>query len=169
MKSTLCILAYLALGLFCSAGTVTLQWDHNSSSNLTGFKIYYGQTPGLLDRSNVVAGATNRIHTVTNLAFGKWYFAATAFIAAPPQDIESGKSSPEAWAVITPTSPNNLIILSSTNTVSLMLWPNRGFQIDGSYDWVHWHSFCSGIGGVKQATFDLDTTLPVQFFTVRQQ
>lgn len=75
-------LVLLFLGIAQSyAGQVTLAWDASPSSNVGGYKIYYGQTSGSYS-ANVDAG-NQTSYTVSNLTAGAtYYFVATAYDTA---------------------------------------------------------------------------------------
>jgi hypothetical protein len=61
--------------------TATLAFDASSSSNVAGYRLYWGISPGTYTNS-VSVGKTNLTITVNNLVQGrKYYFAATAFDA----------------------------------------------------------------------------------------
>jgi hypothetical protein len=69
----------------------TARTDGTPLTNLSGYRIYYGDSPAGL--SNVIdlntTGVTN--HVVENLSAGTWYFAISAFDAA---GLESAMTSP---------------------------------------------------------------------------
>jgi len=60
-----------------SASSVTLAWNPSTSTNVVGYKIYYGLTSGIYNNTNFVAGSTNV--AISGLVEGTtYYFAATA-------------------------------------------------------------------------------------------
>jgi hypothetical protein len=68
-----------------AAGTATLTWtapgrntDGSKLTDLSGYTIYYGNSPGALTRSIPIYNPSTTSYTVTNLATGTWYFTVTA-------------------------------------------------------------------------------------------
>lgn len=66
-------------------GSATLSWeaptlntDGAPLSDLTGYHIYYGDSPDTLTQSVSVAGAATVSYEITGLASGTWYFAVAA-------------------------------------------------------------------------------------------
>lgn len=59
------------------AADVQLAWDHSASTNVVGYKIYYGTASANYSKQDVVPYQTT--WTVSGLDPGTWYFAATAF------------------------------------------------------------------------------------------
>ncbi len=74
-----CCLAITFTGIqSASANSATLQWAGNSESDLMGYKIYQGTTPGSYGPSIDVGN--NTIYTARNLQSGrKYFFAVTAY------------------------------------------------------------------------------------------
>jgi hypothetical protein len=79
-----------------SAGTAALNWSPVTETttdaaltNLAGYKIYYGTSPGNLNNVVVLASPGATSYLVTNLAPGIWYFGVTAFTNT---DVESAMS-----------------------------------------------------------------------------
>ena len=72
-----------APGSPAGAATATLAWDAVQATALSGYRIYYGTSPGLYfqSRGNGLAISKNvTTHVVTGLSSGTtYYFAATAF------------------------------------------------------------------------------------------
>jgi hypothetical protein len=61
-----------------AAAEVTLAWDANTESNLSGYKVYVGDASGVYTRTIDVANITS--FTVTRLQRGHvYYFAVTAY------------------------------------------------------------------------------------------
>lgn len=73
-------LVFAAISLWCSAyaasaaGTVSVAWNRNVETNISGYKIYWGETPRqyikVLDAGNSIEAA------LTNLTAGQVYFCA---------------------------------------------------------------------------------------------
>jgi hypothetical protein len=71
-----------------STGSATLSWtapttrtDGTALTNLAGFKVYYGTSPGNYTTTIVIANPTISTYVVTNLSSGTYYFVATAYDA----------------------------------------------------------------------------------------
>lgn len=95
----------------CSfAADVTLAWDANTETNLTGYKVYYGTTPGTY--SNSVPVGLQSSYTVSGLQPGTWYFAVTALNAAG----ESAYSNQVSRVV--DTTPPVISAVQSINVLS---------------------------------------------------
>jgi len=76
--------------------TATLSWaaptqrvDGTPLVDLSGYKVFVGQTPRNYSRIIDVAGAPNTRYTVTGLSAGTWYFSISAYDAV---GLESDKS-----------------------------------------------------------------------------
>jgi Fibronectin type III domain len=70
---------WVSCGLFISvlpigqaAQTVTLQWNPSSSSNISGYRLYYGTSSGVYTHHLDIGKAT--VTSVSNLMEGKTYF-----------------------------------------------------------------------------------------------
>ena len=66
-------------------GTATLTWDPVTASNLSGYRVYYGTTPGnyLQSPGQGISVGNVTTFTVTGLGSGvRYYFAVTAFDAS---------------------------------------------------------------------------------------
>ena len=80
----------LAFGMLCSvahlaeAGTVTLGWDPNTEADLAGYKLYYGNSPGVPQSYTHTVPINNRSATSWELSLsaGIYYFALTALDSA---------------------------------------------------------------------------------------
>jgi hypothetical protein len=71
---------------------VTLAWDRNTESNISGYKIYYGTGSRVYNWFIDVGNATK--YTVTGLADGAtYYFAATAYDASDKESTYSSEIS----------------------------------------------------------------------------
>jgi hypothetical protein len=69
-------------------GVATLDWlpptentDGSALTNLAGYTVYYGTSPGDLSKSVKVSNPGLASYTVTGLTSGKWYFAVTSVSA----------------------------------------------------------------------------------------
>ena len=73
----LCLLLVVQVSQ-AAAGSVRLFWDRNTESNLAGYVLTYGATPGVYTES-VTLPATAQTHEFTDLSDGTYYFAIRAF------------------------------------------------------------------------------------------
>jgi hypothetical protein len=80
-----------------AAYSVTVSWaapatnvDGTALTDLSGFKLYYGQSAQALDRVLQIGSPSTTSQNVQNLASGTWYFAVSAVNAA---GLESALSS----------------------------------------------------------------------------
>lgn len=104
------ILFLLLLPTAAIAGNVSLQWDPNSESDLAGYKVYYGTSPGQYG-TPITIGVTTT-YTVSNLVPGTYYFAVTAYNSA---GLESGFSN-EVSATVSGTTTSSCDINADTRT-----------------------------------------------------
>lgn len=83
------------------AGWAQLSWtppttntDTTPLTDLKGYKIYYGQSPGDHTKS-ITIDAKVSAYRVTGLADGVWYFAITAFDSSGNESGKSNEASKE--------------------------------------------------------------------------
>lgn len=123
-----------------SATDVVLDWSPSSSSNATGYYVYYGTTSGIYSY-RVDAGNADSV-TITNLAAGAtYYLAATTYDANGDQSAFSGELS-----FVAPASST-----SSTPTLTMTASPNAGQPASLQFpaETGHWYEI--------QATTDLQS------------
>ena len=67
-------------------GTATLKWspvtkrtDGTVLTGLAGYRIYYGTSPGALNKTVVLADPKATTYVITHLSRGTWYFAVAAY------------------------------------------------------------------------------------------
>jgi hypothetical protein len=130
-------LAFPVLLLFCSfvpaqAADVSLAWDLSTSPNISGYKVYVGNSSRIYGTPILIGTQTN--YTVTGLSSGTYYFAVTAI---DPDGNESDFSN-EVSQVIGSSAPNcNLNGDTSVNVLDLQLLANAILGIgstSNSYD-----------------------------------
>jgi hypothetical protein len=101
-----------------AAGSVALAWNPSSSTNVAGYKIYYGVACSVYTNAISVGNSTNA--TVTGLVEGAtYYFAATAVDALgveSPFSNETSYSVPVGSAPASPTLIANCAPATSTTT-----------------------------------------------------
>lgn len=138
------LLNLLCLPLF-AADTVTLVWDASSTTNIAGYRIYYGTVTtnpaagNYVFLTNVVPGVTTV--SIPNVAAGIAYFQATAFI------VGGMESYPSNTATYTNRNygPINLRITSSTNNTAA-IWVDKtssSMQVQWSGDLQNWRGWAA--------------------------
>jgi hypothetical protein len=77
-------------------GTVTLNWtpptsneDGSPLTDLAGFRVYYGQTPGAWEKQLDVPAAVASLE-LQGLATGSWYFVVTSYNATGAESVPTG-------------------------------------------------------------------------------
>jgi hypothetical protein len=81
-------------------GSATLSWtpptrnsDGSTLTNLAGYRILYGNSPGALTRTVQVANPGTSRYVVENLAAGTWYFAVRAYSTTGVESSTSNTAS----------------------------------------------------------------------------
>ena len=76
--------------------SVTITWqapteksDGSQLTDLAGFFVYYGPTPGNYSMKVSVAGANTRSYVARNLSPGTYYFAVTAYDSGMVESVHS--------------------------------------------------------------------------------
>jgi hypothetical protein len=64
--------------------------DGSALTDLSGYRIYYGNAPGQYDHELEISDAATMSAVIDNLTTGAWYFAATALNS---QGLESDLSN----------------------------------------------------------------------------
>lgn len=85
----LAILTKLAFG----ADTVGLEWDASASAGVDKYRIRYGNLPGIYHSQSQVP-PRDLDTVITNLAYGTWYFVASAVLT---NGLESEPSNEVRW------------------------------------------------------------------------
>ncbi|MGA2264166.1 MAG: dockerin type I domain-containing protein [Acidobacteriota bacterium] len=106
------VLAFLT-AMPLTAAEVALSWDPNVESDLAGYKVYYGKTPGVYGAP--ISLGTQTAYTVTGLAPGNYYFAVTAYNTA---GLESGFSN-EVSTTVAASSRCDLNLDGAVNIMDL--------------------------------------------------
>ena len=105
-----------------AASSVTLVWDPSTSTNIAGYKVYFGPASRTYTNTLTVGNATST--TISNLVTGAtYYFAATVYDTA---NLESDFSNEVGYTnvvlappTITLTSPANNAAFTAPATISL--------------------------------------------------
>ena len=79
------------------SGSATLDWmpptqnsDGSVLTNLAGYTVYYGTSPGSLTQTVKITNPGLTAYTIPNLPSGTWYFAVSAYSSA---GVESGRTT----------------------------------------------------------------------------
>src|SRR5437867_940744 len=127
------------------AVAVTLAWDPNSETTLSGYKLYYGTVSR--NYTTVVDVGNRTTYAVTGLAPGTYYFAVTAY------DIlgsESGYSNevfttvPLACSYSISPATQSFTSAGGTGTASVTSPAGCGWTATSSADWI---TITAGSGG----------------------
>lgn len=139
LKAFRCVRRAL-LGLFVFAfissaahsAQVTLSWDANTETGLTGYVIHYGERSGVYGNKIDVGNVTT--HVVTGLAEGKQYFyAVTAYDAArveSPFSNEASSATPSTKPVATFSSDK-----TTANAPATFTFSNSSSGTIATYKW----------------------------------
>lgn len=102
---SVCLLLFSSIDDAAFAGTATLSWtapttntDGTPLTNLAGFKVYYGTSPGSYGAPINVGNVTS--YPVTGLGSGTYYFAVTAYDASGSESGFSNEGSKTFVAVL---------------------------------------------------------------------
>jgi Fibronectin type III domain len=120
-----------------ATGSVTLSWNPSTSSDVSGYYVYYGLTSGIYDYE--ISAGSNTVVTISNLVEGAtYYFAATSHDGG-----ESLFSNEASYTV--PLNPSNA---PGTLTLPAHLNGQFNFAVSGlnnnlyvvetSSDLIHW-------------------------------
>jgi len=141
LKLVLVILALLFLLVEVQAADVTLAWDANPDSRVTGYKLYLGTSSGAYGAPVDVGKVTQ--FTLTGVKEGvDLFFAVTAYDT--PDKLESAYSTElPCWTLIPSVTGSGTItpavtkVVSAINAQVFTISPSAGFRIkDVSVDGV---------------------------------
>ena len=83
-----------------TAGSATLSWtiptdntNGTPATNLAGFHIYYGTTPGALHSVITVSGTSTTTYEISNLTSGTYYFEVAAYNSSGVDGVVSNEGS----------------------------------------------------------------------------
>lgn len=117
MKKLLCIILFFLWVGAASAATyqVTFEWNANTETDLTGYRLYMSPTSGqyTYGQANALASVGNVTTTQVSITLdegAKRYFVLTAFDNAGN---ESGPSNEVSWTapdVTPPSAPSNFLL-----------------------------------------------------------
>lgn len=87
-------------GVATDSGTATLSWtpvvgntNGTALTDLAGYRIYFGSSPGTLNTVVVLSNPGLTTYQVTNLSSGTWYFAVAAFASTGTEGVLSNIAS----------------------------------------------------------------------------
>ena len=136
MKNLIVVLALIAGVDRVTAVSVSLAWNPSTNSTVTGYKVYYGTASGVY-ATNIAAGNVTNV-TISGLASGTYYFAATSYDASGN---ESGYSSEISYTVT-----NQTVVAGATLTANSSIANGQfSFSVTGA----------SGSQYVVQASTDM--------------
>jgi fibronectin type 3 domain-containing protein len=124
----------LCFFLSCSisyAAQATLTWDSPEiSTDVTGYKVYYGTSSMIYTQSIDVGNTTS--HTVGNLLDGQtYYFAAVAYNSAGIESGYSNEVSTTTQAAPPDTTPNQFTFTDQTNVALSMVITSNAITVSG--------------------------------------
>ena len=83
-----------------ATGTAELTWtaptqneDGSALTNLAGYKVRYGQTPGALGQIRDIAGPSTTRATIEGLTSGRWYFTVASYTNTGVESAPTGAVS----------------------------------------------------------------------------
>ena len=123
MKKILLIILVLASKVF--AGSATVSWDANTESDLSGYKVYYGQTPGSYDSQMWVGDVIS--FRLIGLEEGKQYFFAVT--AMDFSGNESGFSNEVSTTIKQDTTGGGFVDNRPPSAWRVVFW-NDGFPTE---------------------------------------
>ena len=111
----------LSLPAAANAATVTLTWDANPESNLAGYTVVYGTSPGAYSTTIDIGNTIS--YSITGLTSGtRYYFAVRAYNTAGA----TGQPSNEVNEIAGATTPD------TTPPTATVTGPSGGAQVGGS-------------------------------------
>jgi hypothetical protein len=109
MRRLLILVVFILSTLTVFAGDVSLAWDHSESTDVVGYRMYYGNSSGAYD--TVTSLPYQNTYTVRGLIDGTWFFAVTALNTTA----ESAYSNEVSQVIL-----NILPVISSISVSSIL-------------------------------------------------
>jgi hypothetical protein len=168
-KFFLGLLAALLAEASSFAGSVTLAWDPSPSTEVTGYRVYYGTASGTY-AAFLSVGNTNRA-TVTGLVAGvRYYFAATALSSS---GLESPFSTEVSQLVPSPTQPTLTARITPQKYALLSVTGPAGYtyEVQASQTFSKWlvlGTITLSPTGSAQFTDTNAPAYPARFYRLRQ-
>ncbi|HWQ90110.1 MAG TPA: fibronectin type III domain-containing protein [Clostridia bacterium] len=146
------------------ASAVTLAWDLSTSTDVAGYRIYYGTSAGNYTEA-VEVGNTNQA-TIESLEAGTvYYFAATAVTSS---GLESPFSEEVAYTVPGAKSPKLRVKLNQQKQVAVEGSAAAGetYQLQVTQDFVNWTTVTTVTADASGAVQYVDpaATAPSRFY-----
>jgi fibronectin type 3 domain-containing protein len=118
-------LAFCFIGLCASpafsASSIQLSWDANPEPDLMGYNVYMGTSKGSYNITRNTG--PNPSYLFPNLPQGiTYYFTVTAYDQTNNESLPSEEVSVKITDIITPTTPGNLMLNSTSNTQVAFSW-----------------------------------------------
>ena len=88
---------------------VSLAWDPNTETDIEGYKVYYGTTPGAY--ANWTETSENKVTVELTEPSKTYYFVVTANNKAGLESLPSNEVSSPSGAVKAPGAPTNVIVI----------------------------------------------------------
>jgi len=159
-----CSLPDRALCATVPSPSVTLNWDRSASSEVTGYRIYYGAASGNYTNSILVGNLTS--NTVPGLTVGgAYFFAVVAFNASGLESVFSNE--------IGYTVPNGIptvkISMAANRQVNLTLTGLSGhtYEVQASQNFTTWAvlgTVTLGMSGTIQFADTTAASFPRRFY-----
>jgi len=115
------LLFALSLPAYAATSDVSLAWDASIDESMLieggGYKVYWGTAPGQYTGSAAVG--MKYTHTITGLADGTWYFAATTYTASGLESVKSNEVSALLKTVIYPPRGTRVTTVTIRNSDGL--------------------------------------------------
>lgn len=150
-------------------GRITLAWDGGPTTDITGYKLYYGTTSRQYQGSLSV-GLTNRA-TITGLSAGTTYFFSATAVDRLGQ--ESTNSMETFYTVLPSTRASLQLTVTPAKQVVLTGKGPAGYtyQVLGGSDlarWVILSTVVTDAAGRFQFVDGGTSTLPLRYYRLRQ-
>ena len=160
----LCYLPDRALCATVPSPSVTLKWDRSASSEVTGYRIYYGAASGSYTNSILLGNVTS--NTVPGLtAGGAYFFAVVAFNASGLESLFSN----EIGYTVPNGTPTVQINVAANRQVNLTLTGLSGhtYEVQASQNFMTWAvlgTVTLGTSGTIQFTDTTAASFPRRFY-----
>jgi hypothetical protein len=119
------VLGILGFGRYVEAASLTLAWDHSTSTNTAGYQVSYGTQSGKYT-ANIKAGYVTSV-TVTGLTEGTtYYFSVQSYdsagtLGSPSQEIAAAVAA--SVPVLSISCPSPVLTSPDGNAISVTLTP----------------------------------------------
>ncbi len=156
----LLVLLSISVRTAFGANSVTLAWDASTSSNLAGYRVYYGTASRNYSTNIDVGNVTT--YTLANLAPGTYYFAVTAYNTLAEQSGYSNEASVTIAGACTysvSVSIQSTGAASTTGSATVTAGTGCAWTASSNVPWIAITSGSSGTGnGVVDFSIASNTT-----------